>query len=77
MKDLLEKLKKLSLPSWLKCPRSVWAVAIAVAFILGYLMGMYVEPNDPSEDADVREDPLRYHSMQDEEYGFHKRVARV
>lgn len=61
---------------WLKCLRSVWAACIVLSFILGYLMGMYVEPDDPSDDmiADVRENATAYHdTVNGDDYGFHKR----
>lgn len=59
---------------WFWCLRSIWAMAIAVAFFLGYLMGLYEEDyGEPATDVDMREDPLQYHKSQDEDYGFHKR----
>jgi hypothetical protein len=58
---------------WFWCLRSVWAMAIAIAFFLGYLMGLYQEDYTPTTDVDMREDPLSHHRAQDEDYGFHKR----
>lgn len=73
LRKLLPKINPL--PKWLKCLRSVWALAIVLSFLAGYLMGMYQEPDEESHDmvADVREDVMQYHSSQDEDYGFHKR----
>jgi len=55
----------------------VWALGIALAFILGYMMGVYEAPDDPSDDmvADVREDPINtYTKVGDgDDYGFHRR----
>lgn len=61
------------MPKWFWCLRSIWAIAIAVAFLLGYTMGIYEEDYEPVDDVDMREDPLQYHRSQDEDYGFHKR----
>jgi hypothetical protein len=76
MKDLAKKVQRKFLPDWLKCLRSVWALAIVLAFVAGYLMGMYQDPDDESKDmlADVREEPLQYHdAVSGDDYGFHRR----
>lgn len=78
MKNLGNLLKRKLLPSWLKCPRSIWASAIALSFIMGYLMGMYEESDSPIEDVDMREDPLQHHyEVVGDDYGFHRRKKDV
>ena len=77
MRGLLRGLlKRKLLPDWLRYPRTVWAFGIVLAFIAGYLMGMYEEPDSPTDDivADVREDPMQYHNVvAGDDYGFHRR----
>lgn len=71
---MLKKLPRNLLPEWLTCLRSVWALAIVLAFIGGYLMGMYQESDTPIDDVDMREDPLQHHTtVSGDDYGFHKR----
>jgi hypothetical protein len=62
----------------MKCLRSVWAICIVLSFILGYLMGLYLEPSDDEDGmiADVRENPMSYVASE-EEYGFHRRKNRA
>jgi len=76
-KLLIKLLNKLSLPGWLKCPRSVWAFYVIAGFLAGYLMGMYEEPDEESGDmvADVRENPINTYCKEgeDSEFGFCKR----